>query len=64
MEGKIFKYDPKNDDINKLKNVNDHNVVAEITGNWRGQVHVTKRDTKVSSSILANHISLCINILL
>ncbi|CAB4397198.1 unnamed protein product [Rhizophagus irregularis] len=52
FEGKIFKYDPKNDDINKLKNVNDHNVVAEITGSWRGQVHVTRCDTKVSQLLL------------
>ncbi|GES92145.1 oxysterol binding protein (Orp8), putative [Rhizophagus clarus] len=52
IEGKIFKYDPKNDVINKLKNINDNNVVAEVIGSWRGQVHVTRKDTNVSRFLL------------
>ncbi|RIA84899.1 oxysterol-binding protein-like protein OBPa [Glomus cerebriforme] len=52
IEGKIFRYDPKNDDINKLKNINDDNVVAEITGSWRGQVHATRRGTNETRLLL------------
>ncbi|CAG8735874.1 45444_t:CDS:2 [Gigaspora margarita] len=37
IEGKIFRYDPNNDDIKKLKSVDDKDVVAEINGTWRGQ---------------------------
>ncbi|CAG8700230.1 12445_t:CDS:2, partial [Racocetra persica] len=36
IEGKIFRYDPHNDDIKKLKNIDDKDVVAEISGSWRG----------------------------
>ncbi|CAG8458882.1 11804_t:CDS:2 [Funneliformis mosseae] len=52
IEGKIFRYDSANDDINKLKNVNADDVVAEVTGSWRGQVHVTRRDTNETRLLL------------
>ncbi|CAG8473733.1 7825_t:CDS:2 [Cetraspora pellucida] len=48
----IFRYDPNNDDIKKLKNVDDKDVVAEITGSWRGKIHATILDTKKTILII------------
>nr|CAG8447304.1 130_t:CDS:2 [Entrophospora candida] len=52
IEGKIFKYDPKNDDKKKLKIINENDVLAEITGSWRGQVHATRLDTNETKLLL------------
>ncbi|RIB09187.1 oxysterol-binding protein [Gigaspora rosea] len=52
IEGKIFRYDPNNDDIKKLKSVDDKDVVAEIYGSWRGQVHATRLDNKKTNLIV------------
>ncbi|CAG8452975.1 8870_t:CDS:2 [Ambispora gerdemannii] len=52
IEGKIFKYDPENDDIIKLKNVNEADVVAELIGSWRGQIKVTRVDTNQQKLLL------------
>ncbi|CAG8458038.1 6815_t:CDS:2 [Diversispora eburnea] len=46
IEGKIFRYDPENDDnIKKLRSVDENNVLAEIIGSWRGKVHAKRLDT-------------------
>ncbi|RHZ83050.1 hypothetical protein Glove_99g130 [Diversispora epigaea] len=46
IEGKIFRYDPENDDnIKKLRCVDENNVLAEIIGSWRGKIHVKRLDT-------------------
>ncbi|CAG8791952.1 24117_t:CDS:2, partial [Dentiscutata erythropus] len=52
IEGKIFKYDPTNDDIKKLKSVDDKDVVAEIYGSWRGKVHATRLDTNKTNLLV------------
>ncbi|CAG8522639.1 2016_t:CDS:2 [Ambispora leptoticha] len=52
IEGKIFRYDPENDDIIKLKNVDEEDVVAELTGSWRGQIYATRFDTNEQRLLL------------
>ncbi|KAL1800169.1 hypothetical protein ACET3X_000511 [Alternaria dauci] len=39
--GVIFKYDPKNDTITKIKDVSDKDVLARIEGNWQDKVYYT-----------------------
>ncbi|CAG8523480.1 16800_t:CDS:2, partial [Acaulospora colombiana] len=52
VEGKIFSYDPENDCVNKLKNVNEKDVIAEITGSWRGQIYIKRLDTNKTKLLL------------
>lgn len=44
LRGLIFRYDPNNDTINKLKNVPSADVLATIEGSWRTQIHVIYPD--------------------
>ncbi|KAI8939585.1 hypothetical protein NX059_003349 [Plenodomus lindquistii] len=39
--GAIFKYDPKNDNTTKLKDVSDKDVLARIEGSWQDKVYYT-----------------------
>jgi hypothetical protein len=39
--GVIFKYDPKNDSITKIKDVSDKDVLGRIEGNWQDKVYYT-----------------------
>ena len=51
--GVIFRYDPKNDNIAKIKDVSDKDVLARIEGNWQYKVYYTlgsKPFAKVSVS--------------
>lgn len=37
----IFKYDPKNDNITKIKDVSDKDILARIEGAWTDKVYYT-----------------------
>ncbi|RYN33056.1 hypothetical protein AA0113_g2278 [Alternaria arborescens] len=39
--GVIFKYDPKNDTVTKIKDVSEKDVLARIEGNWQDKVYYT-----------------------
>jgi hypothetical protein len=55
--GVIFKYDPKNDNITKIKDVSDKDVLARIEGNWQDKVYYTlgsKPFAKVSVSTFSS----------
>lgn len=41
VKGVIFKYDPKNDNITKIKDVSDKEVLARIEGAWTDKVYYT-----------------------
>lgn len=51
--GVIFKYDPNNDTITKIKDVSDKDVLGRIEGSWQDKVYYTlgsKPFSKVSVS--------------
>ncbi|KAG9291873.1 hypothetical protein G9A89_012158 [Geosiphon pyriformis] len=52
IEGKIFRYDPENDEIKKFKNIKDNDVVAEISGSWRGEVYAKFADAEEKRLLL------------
>lgn len=55
VKGVIFKYDPKNDNTTKIKDVPDKEVLARIEGAWTDKVYYTlgnKAFNKVSVSIM------------
>lgn len=39
--GAIFKYDPKNDTIAKIRDVADKDVLGRIEGNWQDKIYYT-----------------------
>jgi hypothetical protein len=41
VKGVIFKYDPKNDNITKIKEVSDKEVLARIEGAWTDKIYYT-----------------------
>lgn len=41
VKGVIFKYDSKNDNITKIKDVSDKEVLARIEGAWTDKVYYT-----------------------
>jgi hypothetical protein len=54
LQGVVFKYDPKADNITKIKDVSDKEVLARIEGNWQDKIYYTlgsKPFAKVSVSI-------------
>lgn len=54
--GVIFKYDPNNDSITKIKDVAEKDVLARIEGNWQDKVYYTlgsKPFAKVAVSTLS-----------
>jgi hypothetical protein len=53
----IFKYDPSNDNITKIKDVPDKEILARIEGAWTDKVYYTfgnKPFNKASVSLLRN----------
>ncbi|EOA89860.1 hypothetical protein ACJQWK_02906 [Exserohilum turcicum] len=55
VNGVIFKYDPKNDTITKIKDVSDKDVLGRIEGSWQDKVYYTlgsKPFSKVSEKNL------------
>lgn len=41
VEGVVFRYDPDNDTVTKIKDAPENDVLARITGSWHGQIHFT-----------------------
>lgn len=60
IEGKVFSYDPVNDEITKLKHVPQNKVHATIDGSWRGQVKATHMNKKKESVLLDMNLIECI----
>lgn len=53
VQGVIFKYDAKNDNTTKIKEVSDKDVLARVEGNWQDKIYYTlgnKPFAKVSVS--------------
>ncbi|CAG8905202.1 unnamed protein product [Penicillium egyptiacum] len=46
LEGVIFRYSPDKDNINRLKDVPESDIVARITGSWHGMIYFTPAGTK------------------
>ncbi|KAF7715102.1 Oxysterol-binding family protein [Penicillium ucsense] len=46
LEGVIFRYDPDNDNITRLKDVPERDVLARVSGSWHGKVHYTPAGSK------------------
>ncbi|GAQ04871.1 oxysterol-binding protein-like protein 1 [Aspergillus lentulus] len=45
VEGLIFRYDPSQDTITRLKDVSEGDVLAKISGSWHGQIYYTMAGT-------------------
>lgn len=41
MQGLIYRYDPENDKITKLKDVPEKSIVARIEGSWKDKIYYT-----------------------
>jgi len=52
MEGVIFRYDPDNDHITRLKDVADGDILARISGSWHGKIYYTPAGSKDSRLLI------------
>lgn len=50
VEGVIYKFDPENDNITRIKDVSDKDVLARIEGNWTDKVYYSLGSGPVSKS--------------
>lgn len=39
VEGVVFRYDPDNDTVTKIKDAPENDILARITGSWHGQIN-------------------------
>ncbi|KAJ5594536.1 Oxysterol-binding protein [Penicillium hispanicum] len=46
LEGIIFRYDPEKDNITRLKDVPESEVLARISGSWHGKIYFTRAGSK------------------
>ncbi|KAJ5110753.1 hypothetical protein N7532_001288 [Penicillium argentinense] len=46
LEGVIFRYDPDNDTVTKVKDVRESDVLARISGSWHGKIYYTPVGSK------------------
>lgn len=46
LEGVIFRYDPDNDNITRVKDVPDGAVLARLSGSWQGKIYYTPAGSK------------------
>ncbi|KAJ5118542.1 hypothetical protein N7448_010250 [Penicillium atrosanguineum] len=46
LEGVIFRYDPDNDHITRLKDVAESDLLARISGSWHGKIYYTPAGSK------------------
>jgi hypothetical protein len=53
IEGVIFRYDPDNDTITKIKSVPPKDLLINITGSWRGEIYFSRPNSKVLINVLA-----------
>ncbi|KAI9373228.1 hypothetical protein BJX61DRAFT_503893 [Aspergillus egyptiacus] len=45
VEGVIFRYNPENDTVTRIKDVPEGNILAKISGSWHGQLYYTLAGT-------------------
>jgi len=55
VEGVIFRYDPENDSIDKLKAVPEKDILMIITGSWQGAIYYSKPGSSVPLTPHASH---------
>ncbi|KAJ5692089.1 Oxysterol-binding protein-like protein 1 [Penicillium macrosclerotiorum] len=46
LEGVVFRYDPDDDNITKVKDVAESDVLARISGSWHGKIYYTPIGSK------------------
>jgi hypothetical protein len=46
LEGVVFRYDPDNDTITRLRDVAESDVLARISGSWHGKIYYTPTGSK------------------
>ncbi|KAJ5566312.1 Oxysterol-binding protein [Penicillium sp. DV-2018c] len=46
LEGVIFRYNPDKDNITRVKDVSEADIVARISGSWHGKIYFTPTGTK------------------
>ena len=46
LEGVVFRYDPDNDNITRLKDVPESEVLARISGSWHSKIYYTLAQSK------------------
>lgn len=46
VEGVVFRYDPDNDTVTKIKDAPEGDILARITGSWHGQINLILPGTK------------------
>lgn len=46
LEGVIFRYDPDKDNITRLKDVPENDVLARLSGSWHGKIYYTPAKSK------------------
>jgi oxysterol-binding protein-related protein 9/10/11 len=47
VEGVIFRYDPENDTIDKIKSIPEKDILIILTGSWKGEIYFSKPGSKV-----------------
>lgn len=52
MEGVIFRYDANNDNVTKIKDVPEADVIARVTGSWHGKIYFTPAGSKEASLLI------------
>lgn len=52
INGVIYRYNPDKDNITRLKDVPDKEILAKIEGNWHEKIYYTLSGEKVSSGVL------------
>lgn len=52
LEGVIFRYDPDNDNITKIKDVAEGDIIARISGSWHGKIYYTLAGSKEAHLII------------
>lgn len=52
LEGVIFRYDPDNDTITRLKDVAGGDIIARISGSWQGKIYYTPAGSKAACLLI------------
>lgn len=58
--GIIFKYDPDNDDKNKIKDVPEEDILGRLEGNWHEQIFFSKGNKPMDKVPQAVRLTLCV----
>lgn len=60
--GVIYRYNPETDNIIKIKEVPEADVLGRVEGCWRDQIYYTLKGSKVGEVLLEHHISFDISL--